>query len=1062
MKDDKARKAIRTELDVNMMVEAAAGTGKTTSLVTRIVALIATGSCAVDTLAAITFTVKAAAQLRERVHEQLEKAVREAQQGVERDRLQNAVDSLDRAFIGTTHSFCARMLRERPVESALDPEFDELDEIEAALLREEFWNRWYDGQAIANADGLQRVTDAGLKPSLLRQAFLRLVEYADVEIVATSCSQPDLKPAVDEMLRFLAQCQPCFPDDSMREKQDGFEQMMRDLVRKRDSGDLNDRLQQLEFLEAGDHESRKPTQKNWPDKQQAKAFGELYSSIVTAHVRPVLQKWREYVHCIAIDFLRPAVRQFDEERIRSGKLLFSDLLMRSRDLLRDHPAVRCYFQRRFTHVLVDEFQDTDPVQAEVLFFLTGEKVEERNWRKLKPRAGSLFIVGDPKQSIYRFRRADITTYLTVKTLLETAGGHVEQLATNFRSARPVCEFVNGTFPAIFTKEDVKEGRQAPHVDLAAVYEGDKRSGVYVLETPDAKNDDVAATEAEFIASWIARAVRKEMTIADGEELRPARFNDFLLVSSVKHRLAVYGGALERESVPFEITGGGAFTKSEEIANILPLLQAVVDPDDTVSLAAFLRGPLCGASDDALYRFVKSGGRFSLFREPPAGTDEAIACGLEIARDALAIVRELPPSAAMARIFARIAITAYGAMQEPAGTRTGNTLLALALARTQGTASFAEAAGALTELFEAETAIEELDVDPVASNVVRIMNLHQAKGLEAPVVFLIDPVKSRDHKPELYVDRSGETSRGYLSINDRREGSFVDREIARPMDWDNLSAREKEFDRAERLRHLYVAATRAKSILVVGATVKNGTRNGVWAPLAGSQKKLFAVEEVATKKRQAAATRETIDGARTAIAARSEASRRESYSVMPITKIAHANQRELVRAEEGLGKGTSWGRVMHRLFEAMLRDEKLDVRLFATNLLRDEERDPAELEDVLRTVEAVRTSPLWRRAVNADERLVEVPFAINVPRRDVGIDEGGETLLHGAVDLVFREKDRWFVVDYKSDSTSGRLDALVEYYALQVEHYARFWSRITNCKTQGGLFFVDGCIERWVT
>ena len=122
--------------------------------------------------------------------------------------------------------------------------------------------------------------------------------------------------------------------------------MMRDLVRKRDSGDLNDRLQQLVFLEAGDHESQKPTQKNWPDKKQAKAFGErLFVDCSPRTCGPALQRWREYVHCIAIDFLRPAVRQFDEERIRSGKLLFSDLLIRSRDLLRDHPAVRRYFQR---------------------------------------------------------------------------------------------------------------------------------------------------------------------------------------------------------------------------------------------------------------------------------------------------------------------------------------------------------------------------------------------------------------------------------------------------------------------------------------------------------------------------------------------------------------------------------------------------------------------------------------------------------------------------------------------------------------------------------------------
>jgi len=193
----------------------------------------------------------------------------------------------------------------------------------------------------------------------------------------------------------------------------------------------------------------------------------------------------------------------------------------------------------------------------------------------------------------------------------------------------------------------------------------------------------------------------------------------------------------------------------------------------------------------------------------------------------------------------------------------------------------------------------------------------------------------------------------------------------------------------------------------------------------------------------------------------ESARRSSYSVLPITKIAHTSHAALVRAEEGLGRGTSWGRVLHRLFEAMLRDESLDIRLYAGNLLKDEERDAVELAEVMRVIEAVQSSSLWQRVKAADERYVEVPFALNATRRDVGIDEDGDTLLHGTIDLAFREGGHWFIVDYKSDSTSGRLDALVAYYAPQVEHYARFWSQITNRPTDAGLFFVDGCIERWV-
>src|SRR5439155_24506452 len=215
---------------------------------------------------------------------------------------------------------------------------------------------------------------------------------------------------------------------------DDFHQLVIKLIRKREITDFEDPIAQLEFLEEANHASQRAVQKRWVDGRLAKQFSERYSEFVKNTLRPGLVKWREYVHGFAIDLLRPAAEAFAAERRHNGTLTFQDLLVCSRDMLRDHPAVRRYLQRRFTHVLVDEFQDTDPLQAEVVFYLTGEDVNEKNWRKLKPRPGSLFIVGDPKQSIYRFRRADITTYLDVRDRIDAAGGEIRQLSTNFRSA----------------------------------------------------------------------------------------------------------------------------------------------------------------------------------------------------------------------------------------------------------------------------------------------------------------------------------------------------------------------------------------------------------------------------------------------------------------------------------------------------------------------------------------------------------------------------------------------------------------------------------------------------
>ncbi len=455
MTDAEARQAIRTKLDVTMLVEAAAGTGKTTSLVDRMVNLVRNGKARASSIAAITFTVKAAAQLRERFQEAVERASREERQIS--IFLRDALKEIDRGFIGTTHAFCARLLRERPVEAGLDPEFEELDEVAARRATAEFWNRWYEEENIDGNPLLAEALEVGLDRKSLRGAFERVVEYPDVVLVSERSERPALRRVVDALLVHLDQIEPHLPKDKTH-KPDPFEKMIVTLLRQRRSADLDDPFEQFVFLDEANHAKHKPTQKLWPDGKTAKRLWEAYADFVNDELRPAVQRWREHVHGIALEVLRPAAAAFAAERRLHGTLTFQDLLVCARDMLRDHIAVRRYFQRRFTHLLVDEFQDTDPLQAEILFYLTGEELAEKNWRKLRPRPGSLFIVGDPKQSIYRFRRADITTYLDVRRRIGEGGGLIVELSTNFRSTPVICTFVNDAFSTLFTAADVEAGR----------------------------------------------------------------------------------------------------------------------------------------------------------------------------------------------------------------------------------------------------------------------------------------------------------------------------------------------------------------------------------------------------------------------------------------------------------------------------------------------------------------------------------------------------------------------------------------------------------------------------
>jgi ATP-dependent helicase/nuclease subunit A len=195
------------------------------------------------------------------------------------------------------------------------------------------------------------------------------------------------------------------------------------------------------------------------------------------------------------------------------------------------------------------------------------------------------------------------------------------------------------------------------------------------------------------------------------------------------------------------------------------------------------------------------------------------------------------------------------------------------------------------------------------------------------------------------------------------------------------------------------------------------------------------------------------------AARKEISARPSYEVASVTHVVHTGPRP---AWERTGRGMSWGRVLHRLLEALMRDGKLDVRAYAANLLAEEDRPAGDLDEIAGIVEGARESPLWRRALAAKTRFVEVPFALVVPRAELGVSDGpAEILLQGAIDLVFEEDAGWMLIDYKSDTVKDNLADLVAFYTPQVDIYRRYWERLTGKPTQAGLFFLETREAVWV-
>ncbi|HYB53082.1 MAG TPA: PD-(D/E)XK nuclease family protein, partial [Thermoanaerobaculia bacterium] len=463
---------------------------------------------------------------------------------------------------------------------------------------------------------------------------------------------------------------------------------------------------------------------------------------------------------------------------------------------------------------------------------------------------------------------------------------------------------------------------------------------------------------------------------------------------------------------------------------------------------------------------RAGGRFSLLSDPPAASDARIHRAWAVLRESREWVRRLPPAAALSMIVERLGIVAAAAADELGETNSGNLLKAMTFSRELSSRGepFAAIVRHLRELTETGE-VEEMSSDPGRAGVVRLMNLHRAKGLEAPIIFLADPTGDLPSKVTWSIDRTTDPARGYFRMTVPRGGFDSNFEIARPSGWDEMAEQERRFLEAENDRLTYVAATRAENILVVSTQVKDGIPQvkGPWArlvphlpaklpelspplatPLTGPWENLAAERVAARELRQRRLSQSAL----------------ASYRVTQVTAVAHGDARAPQRSRTG--RGMSWGRVLHGLLELMMKDASLDVRAYAANLLADEEREPGELEEAVRLADGVTRSPLWKRALASSRRFVEVPFALMVPSSDLGAESGpAETLLQGAIDLVFEENGGWIVVDYKSDAVGSRLAELTDFYRPQVAHYRRYWEQLTGRPTKAGLFFIETGDEVWL-
>lgn len=830
--DQSARDRIAHDLGATLFVEAGAGSGKTRSLVARVISLVESGTTELRSIAAITFTEKAGAELRDRLRRELQERATACDDPEAAQRCHDALDQLDSAAIGTLHSFAQRLLSENPIEAGLPPRVEVLDEVSSSVEFERRWGSFrdqlFEDRTMERA--LLYFDAAGVKLTaldVLAAAFGDNWDLVDEQVDDDAPEPPSiavpLAVALDELSEVCGERAHCTdPDDRLRVRLEELEEAVSAI---RAMPDELDRLAAIGPSGGMNFKVGIGRQGNWPD------IGSVRRRVIEAGTQ--IARVRDDVMKAAARRLGVAIRRFTleaaEERRRAGRLEFHDLLVMARSVLRDPERgaeVRARLHERYQRLLLDEFQDTDPIQIELAVRIAAADPRSAaagtaRWDAVPVAPGHLFVVGDPKQSIYRFRRADISIFLAARNRFATAGGDVVELTTNFRTVEPVIDWVNRVFATLLTEPPDNELPLAPQPDYIAL---DPQRGVPPHGPPTAvigrtehpkktRADTMRAAEAREVAATVVRAVNEEWSVDDGNGnggWRPARLGDITILVPARTSLPFLQDALDATGVPYRAEASSLVYATRAVRDLLMVLRAVDDPTNEMHTVAALRTPLLACGDDDLFLFkVERRGHWGYLHDQPETVPDDDPVG-----NALAYLRSLhdrryweAPSELLDRIARdRRALELGFAEGRPRDVwRRLRFVIDQARAWSEATNGSLRQYLRWVEIQSTEGArVSESVLPETDDDAVRIMTIHAAKGLEFPITI----VSGMSTKPtrqaalaEVVFPPGGGV--GY------RFGKYVSTD-----EYEEQKPIDEQMDYHERMRLLYVACTRAQDHLVV--------------------------------------------------------------------------------------------------------------------------------------------------------------------------------------------------------------------------------------------------------
>lgn len=837
--DAPARRRALTELDTTFIVEAAAGTGKTSLLAARVTMLLMRGTDP-TAIAAITFTEAAASELAERVHryvaslidgdipEPLREVMTSGICDTERAHLERAAGRLDGLTTATIHGFCQILLSSYAVEADVDPGAQVIDAELADAMFSQVFDAWLTRRlsAVIGADDpillLTRADPLGVVELLRNVADMRRRHPTARVPTAEMAARPDLDlvDAIDSLKRWSIESPHV---DWIAKFIDELEALGTHFA---DCFDEQPGFDRLWFLA---HPDRSPRMVPERFELRRPSTGTMWRKVAGAEAAPALEAaflegfervdaaYREVLAALASaiaghlsDELDGLLAEYSAAKRAAAVFDFDDLLRIAVELLHNHPAVRAALSARFEHLLVDEFQDTDPVQCDIIFRIAGSDDAAR-WEEVPQRPGGLFLVGDPKQSLFLFRGAAIESYHAAKTVIaKNFPGNILQVTANFRTVGPILDYVNGCFESA-----LNEPGQPGYVALHATRDEPRHALPCAVRLPvplsnDPRIPEIRDTEAEAVAAVCERLIGGlDLCEANGC-VRKVRAGDIALLAPVGVDLWRYERALQKRRLPFASKAGKGFYRRQEVQDLVSLTRLLADPDDTLALGAFLRGPLVGCTDEAILdatwalpRVEGARRPYLSLRTPPENIQNDEVRGvLEILRALRARVPYTTPAQLLMEAVELLSVRAILTRREPRRASAANANVDLFLQRAEaysvrGLRRFAQdISGAWSDEKRADEG--RVDADGEA---IDIVSIHSAKGLEWSIVIPIN-MASKPRGLDTIVHRASDNTLHWTV------GGIASPKLAEALD---MQARELARERA---RLLYVGCTRAKDLLII--------------------------------------------------------------------------------------------------------------------------------------------------------------------------------------------------------------------------------------------------------